>query len=267
MQRLRPGLSIRERAPLACAELLRVFLGRLHEPPATLLIGAGRATHLSLLAFKRATGAPVVVLMRPSLPYGCFDLCLVPEHDRPAPKGNVILTRGALNRMRPGDKTPGEGLILLGGPSKHFRWDDDRILTQLRRLIAQDPRRWTLTTSRRTPASLLPALAQLPGIELVPAGQTGPDWLPARLASAELCWVSADSVSMLFEALSAGCAVGLLELDAEPGSRVGAGVRQAIEQGLATPMSHWQGEALVAPAQRFNEAERCARLIEERLHL
>jgi mitochondrial fission protein ELM1 len=44
-------------------------------PPPDLLVGAGHCTHLSLLAARRVQGGKAVVLMRPSLPLGLFDLC------------------------------------------------------------------------------------------------------------------------------------------------------------------------------------------------
>ena len=70
-------------------------------PTPDLLLGAGHHTHLSLLAARRIRGGKVVVLMRPSLPPGLFDLCLIPEHDAPPARPNVLATRGALNRIQP----------------------------------------------------------------------------------------------------------------------------------------------------------------------
>ncbi len=46
-----------------------------------LLIAAGHATHVPLLAAARAFGARAVVIMKPTLPLWLFDLCLVPRHD------------------------------------------------------------------------------------------------------------------------------------------------------------------------------------------
>src|SRR5688572_24129007 len=74
-------------------------------PRPDLLIGAGHATHPALLALGRKTGAPCVVLMKPSLPAALFELCLIPEHDLAGkqPPEHVIATRGALNRVPPLD--------------------------------------------------------------------------------------------------------------------------------------------------------------------
>nr|WP_067286514.1 mitochondrial fission ELM1 family protein [Marinobacterium profundum] len=269
VQALQPGAVIETRPPLSPSQLMQALLGRLKwpHPKPSLLIGAGHGTHLSLLALRRNCGAPAVVLMRPSLPLGWFDLCLIPEHDRPPVRSNVISTQGALNRMQPGSKAPGYGLILLGGPSKHFQWDEGQILAQLHSLRERDPRHWRVVTSRRTPVSMQQALAAMADIELVLPEQTDAGWLPAQLGVAQCCWVSADSVSMIYEALSAGCAVGLLDLEPAADSRVARGVASLLERGQVTSLAQWQGQPLRAPEQGFNEAGRCAQMLQERFFL
>ncbi len=269
VQALQPDAVIETRPPLRGLQLVRALLGLLQWPHSkpSLLIGAGHGTHLSLLALRRICGAPAVVLMRPSLPLSWFDLCLIPEHDRPPVRSNVISTQGALNRMQPGAKSQGYGLILLGGPSKHYQWDEARILAQLHSLRARDPRHWRIVTSRRTPASMQQALAAMADIELVLPEQTDADWLPAQLGVAQCCWVSADSVSMIYEALSAGCAVGLLDLEPVADSRVARGVASLLQRGQVTSLAQWQGQPLQAPAQGFNEAGRCAQVLQERFLL
>ncbi|WP_020679341.1 mitochondrial fission ELM1 family protein [Marinobacterium rhizophilum] len=266
--RLRPDIVIQEVTPLARGTALWTWLtGRLPAgvlpdglgvPPA-LVLGAGHATHLSLLALKRAWQVPGVVLMRPSLPLGCFDLCLMPGHDAPPARDNVIATRGALNRMRPGQKQRGRGVILIGGPSRHSDWDETMLLAQLERILVADDTRWCMTSSRRTPASTEQRLAALPGVEFVPASETARDWLPRQLAGASACWVTEDSVSMVYEALTAGCAVGTLKVPGQKGNRLHKGLQQLADAGLVTPYDGWRGETLRAPASGFDEAGRCAK--------
>ena len=38
--------------------------------------------------------------MKPYFPYGMFDLCIVPKHDKPLQK-NIIVSFGALNAIPP----------------------------------------------------------------------------------------------------------------------------------------------------------------------
>lgn len=233
-----------------------------------LIVGAGHDTHLTMLAAARACGGKTVVLMKPSLPLGWFDLCLLPEHDAAGDRPNVIKTRGAVNAVKPTrDKDVTAGLILLGGVSAHYHWDEAKVLEQVRNVVARTPAmHWTLTTSPRTPASTLAALRalSLPQLQLVPFQQASEDWLPAQLPRAAQVWVTPDSVSMLYEALTAGAAVGVFELQRTGAGRVASGVDQLLRAGLARGYQDWQGgQPLAAAAEEFNEAARCARWIKQ----
>ena len=238
-------------------------------PPPDLLVGAGQRTHLSLLAARRRRGGRALVLMRPSLPLAWFDLCLIPEHDSPPPRANVLATRGALNRIRPsGAPPPGRGLLLIGGPSAHFGWDHAGLYSQIAAVLAAAPDvRWTLTTSRRTPPDFLGGLPKSfdARLRVVPVAETGPDWLPAQLARAGQAWVTADSVSMVYEALTAGAAVGVLEVPLKKPNRISRGLDRLAAQGWLTPYRDWRRNGrLTRPPEPFDEAERCARWIVER---
>jgi hypothetical protein len=237
-------------------------------PDPGLILGAGHATHLPMLAARRARGGRAVVLMKPSLPMRCFDLCLVPRHDAPPASGHVLVTEGVLNRMRPATGREADlGLILVGGPSRHHGWDEAGLLAAVGELLAREPQRhWRLTSSRRTPATLLPALLPLAAgaggrLELVPAEQTGRDWLPAQLARAAVAWVTADSVSMVYEALTAGAAVGVLPAPEIRPGRVSRGLRQLIDEHRVVDFAAWQQGAGYPDPRPFNEAQRCAQWI------
>ncbi|WP_315853576.1 mitochondrial fission ELM1 family protein [Marinobacterium arenosum] len=277
LRRFRPDWQQHQTAPLKPGQALTSLLRKRWpesvdgEPPA-LVIGAGHGTHLSLLAAGRAFGARTVLLMKPSLPTGWYDLCLIPAHDRPAQRNNIVTTAGALNRMQPGRPEPMRGMLLIGGPSKHFGWDNGQLIGQLMHICRQSPpdMRWTLTTSRRTPAELLPLLQaqSLGNLEIVPFEQTGPGWLAEQLPRAGQCWVSGDSVSMVYEALSAGCATGILQVPQQANSRIASGLQQLVEQQRVTRYQDWTpGQPLAPPAEPFNEAARCASLILHRWRL
>lgn len=238
-------------------------------PTPHLLIGAGHRTHLGLLAARRARGGRAVVLMQPSLPLGLFDLCLIPAHDQPPARSNVIATRGALNTARPSRQhDAGLGLILVGGPSGHFGWDSRQVIGNIAEIVRKMPNiRWRLTTSRRTPTGFLDGLKQAdsPNLEILPFDATPPGWLETELARAGQAWVTEDSVSMVYEALTAGCAVGLLRLPRRGDSRVACGVDQLIRDNWVTPFEAWRPEQpLLAAPEGFDEAERCAGRILEK---
>ncbi|MDD3530028.1 MAG: ELM1/GtrOC1 family putative glycosyltransferase [Gallionellaceae bacterium] len=259
-------------APARAAALLDWLAGRFPagagRPAPDLILAAGHATHAAALAARRAHGGRIVVLMRPSLPLAWFDLCLIPEHDAPPARPNVLATCGVLNAVTPTNgHAPSAGLILIGGESPHFRWEDDIIVDQVRAVVAGSPAvHWRLTDSRRTPASLLPRLAAgVAGLEILHHADTPPGWLEQALAETGQAWVTEDSVSMVYEALTAGCAVGLLSLPAAGTSRIGRGIADLVRNGRVTPFADWQRSGRLAPPPgRFDEAERCARAILER---
>jgi mitochondrial fission protein ELM1 len=239
-------------------------------PEPDLLIAAGHATHLPLLRLKQQFGGKSVVLMKPSLPFPCFDLCLVPNsHSLRRQPDNVEFTEGAINRVAPSQELdPDRGLVLVGGPSAHFEWSDTTVLDQIQTVIARNSSiQWTVATSRRTPASFVDGWKQrrLAGV-LVPATATTPDWLPRQLQTTQNVWVTADSVSMLYEAMTAGAAVGVLELPSNRPTRVTNTVRRLCAQHTVTSFSQWQtGQSLLTPTAPLCESDRCARLVIDRL--
>lgn len=258
--------------PLPAMTALSALLGRSTAiwrdlPAPDLLLGAGHRTHLALLAARRQRGGKAIVLMRPSLPLFLFDLCLIPVHDTPPTHPNVLTTRGALNHIQPSTALePDRGLFLIGGPSAHFAWNNPNLYRQIASIVATHPTvDWTLTTSRRTPPNFLERLTANDRLQIVPVTETDPDWLPTQLARAGQVWVTADSVSMVYEALTAGAAVGVLEVPRKQSSRVSRGLEQLAIDGWVTPFTDWRpGEALSRPNRTFNEAERCAHWIIER---
>jgi len=236
-------------------------------PNPDLILGAGHATHLPLLAARRARGGRVIVLMQPSLPNSWFDLCVIPEHDRPRTASHVLVTRGVLNRIRyTQDHDNGTGLFLIGGPAPHVQWDDASVTGQVRVVLERSPgRHWWLTTSRRTPNEFLSALSELPEelaarLGVVPFAETDGAWLPEKLGLAAQVWVTEESVSMVYEALSSGAAVGLLTVPStNQQGRVAHGIDTLLQEGLAIRFVDWeQGTELRAPDRCFDEAGRCA---------
>jgi mitochondrial fission protein ELM1 len=263
--------DIHSAAPLgAAASVAGLITGRTpayaSHPDPDLILGAGHATHLSMLAARRSRGGRVVVLMTPTLPKRLFDLCLIPEHDAPRAADNVVVTRGALNRVRPRDERDAStGLILLGGPSAHFGFDREKVLAQIEAVVRRDSAIfWTAASSRRTPPELVDSLRMMkaPNLELVPVEEAAPGWLAERLARAARAWVTEDSASMVYEALSSGAAVGLLNLDAARPGRVSRGVDRLVNEQWVTRYDQWlEGKALRKPKAPLNEAQRCAKLL------
>ena len=245
------------------------LLGRLPGnagPAPDLIVGAGHATHLTLLAARRARGGRAVVLMKPSLPRRWFDLCILPRHDGIAEDAHTLVTEGALNRIRPAATRDARlGLLLIGGISPHFGWDSDAILLQIRSILARTPQtHWTLTTSRRTPSEFAAELPPASNLTVVPHTATSPDWLPDQLARSATVWVTPDSASMVFEALSAGADVGVFDLPVNPKSRVGQAIAQLADTQRVTRFVTWCATGTLHPnLHPLAEADRCATRILE----
>ncbi len=242
--------------------------------PPDIVIGAGTATHALLRACKKAYGAKTIVIMRPS--FGQFDLVVPPMHDAMRESWNVIPTRGAMNPIWPSDsKDSAKGLFLIGGPSKHHGWNDQELAAQIREIVDRSGDvRWTLTTSRRTPVSFIPALRQCLGdaagrVSIHTASETTRDWLLERYAESEQIWVSEDSVSMVYEALTSGARVGLLRTPrTDRVGRVVRGMDTLVSDGWAMWFEAWQkAGALRAAPERLNEASRVAAIVVERFNL
>ena len=250
-----------------------LLLGRFPDgallPDPWLIIGAGHATHLPMLAARRARGGRTAVLMRPELPKSWFDLCVIPEHDQPRPAANILVTQGSLNRMRAVcGKAQDRGLLMVGGPSRHYRWDHRRVVDQITGVIRFSPvRHWVLTTSRRTPPGFAERVRQLIfnrnlRLSIVSWRDTSDQWLGAQLRRCCCTWVTEDSVSMIYEALTAGLPVGLLAVPPRRNDRVVSGVRQLAAARNVMTYSDWSaGRPLPRPRQVFDEANRVAEQI------
>jgi len=247
------------------------------EPPA-LILGAGHRTHIPLLfAGLLMRKVRTVVCMKPSLPMGWFDVCVVPRHDVAKASRRVITTVGALNGIRPHpEKAKDRGVMLIGGPSKEYGWDEEALLRQLERLggdaFALPHGRWVLTTSRRTPAGFAQRVPQ--GIEVVPVEETPRGWVAEQLMHAHTVWVTRDSVSMIYESLGSGAAVGLLDLpkanqrpetrDQRPVSRVQKGIALLEEEGRVTSFAEWERMGKLKASEPLVEVDRVATLIKTR---
>lgn len=234
-------------------------------PKPDIVIGAGHSTHLPLLWLARKHHAKSVVLMRPSLPCCLFDLSIVPSHDfaRGCRQASIILTRGALNNVAPSKAESRRGrMILIGGPSKIHGWDGEKLLLALEKITVHGE--WELTDSRRTPVGFLDELKKrIPSIKTFPYRETGPKWLPEKLGAADEVWVTEDSVSMIYEALSSGAKVGLLPVPRlKAGTRVLKGLEEITCGKFITCFTEWENtHHLSYPPETLREADRCAEWI------
>jgi mitochondrial fission protein ELM1 len=237
-----------------------------------LLIGTGHKVHLPLWFATRKFGARSVVIMEPTWSKRLFDLCILPQHDVAAANLNprIITTLGALNRVS--EAVPvkqAKGVVLVGGPSKSHGWDAATTAKAIATVIASRPDlNWTISDSRRTPAGFLDQLhAKVLGAEIISHQQTRADWVPTQLLAAAEAWATADSVSMIFEAVTAGARTGVLPVPAtKPDADPVRAIHKLVRAGYATAYDQWakNGRRLPAP-KPLHETGRCADLVLEKL--
>ncbi len=204
--------------------------------------------------------------MRPALPPAWFDLGIVPKHDRPKENTYVIVSDGPLNPMERKSKPRQDcGLILLGGPSSHHAWDTPAVVRDVLAIVDRRPDiDWQIADSRRSPEDLGAALSALSrtNARFVPNAETTAAWLPEELGRSRYVWVSGDSVAMIYEALTAGAKVGIIDVPAKRRDRITGVAEELKAAGRVTTLADWarQGDMTLDDTP-LSEAHRCADVI------
>ncbi|MBC8201041.1 MAG: mitochondrial fission ELM1 family protein [Planctomycetes bacterium] len=160
-----------------------------------------------------------------------------------------------------------KGLILVGGESSHYLWDDARVANQIKEVVHQNSQvQWTLTTSRRTPETFV-ALLQGTQVNIVPFAETDSVWLREHYYSSGQIWVTPDSVSMVYEALSSGAMTFVFTLEKTgKKSRVRNGLAELLENGAVMQYETWKEKPTSQHKPReFDESSRVASIILERV--
>ena len=232
-----------------------------------LILGTGTHTHIPMLLHRRSHGGKVATCMTPEWPLAKYmDLCFIPEHDAPKAADNIVRTMGPPNTGINRDiHDPLQGLIVIGGTdSKTHRWHNEKMADQVRRVLDIQPHiSWILSTSPRTPQAMVHMLAEIAhtgsNTKFLPFEETGSGWIEKRYAESGVVWVSADSVSMLYEALSAGCRVGVLPVEwKKKGVRLARAVDMLEKKDRVVCFESFVQHRSYPGRSALNEAQRCA---------
>ncbi|QNW95283.1 mitochondrial fission ELM1 family protein [Acinetobacter seifertii] len=223
------------------------------------IFGVGSHTHFRVwLLGKIFKKANTVILMKPNLPIAWFDYAVIPEHDGIPANSRVIVTRGALNPIRNENRhQKARILIALGGSSKRHQWNQEKVLLSVQQIVEHHPNsEIILTTSRRTPAEFIDILRQqsfAKYLQICPVEQTPQGWIFEEMQKAEAVWVTEDSVSMIYEALTAGCRVGVIAMDRLKQDRITNSVDVLLEKKFIANVSDIN---LLPEGQLLQEADR-----------
>lgn len=233
-----------------------------------LYIGTGTATHLPMLMCKRRHNVPIVTCMTPSpILVKKFDLCFVPRHDGVQERNNFFFTIGPPNLSKSGDKhQDNNSLILIGGvDQKSHHWNTAEVETQLEKLVANDDKmQWTISTSPRTPQDTTERIENLsennPNIHFFRFEETPKGWIEKEYSRNKTVWVTADSMSMVYEALSSGCNVGILPVHwKKKTSKFIRSENYLLDKKIVVSLDDWLAKrSHWSLREPLNEAKKCA---------
>jgi len=236
-----------------------------------IVIGAGHSTHVALLATKRYFKCKALVIMKPSLPFWLFDYIVAPEHDflKGKKPSNLISTLTALAPYINSQPNKDEGLILLGGISKHFEWNDQAISEQIKEVITSLPQtiHWNTSTSRRTPPLTLPTLRttveDIDNITLLDHEQLSKCWLETQLKTSGHIIITTDSVSMIAEALNTKADIYIIKLASK---KIGNKIESTLSLLNSNNILKINNQNYTSIKNRspLNQQDKCAEIIIEK---
>jgi mitochondrial fission protein ELM1 len=236
-----------------------------------IVIGTGSNTHAIVIELGKLHKARTVTCMSPFFPLQrFFDLCCVPEHDGVTHAGNILETVGPPNlSVNHNRHDSGRGLILIGGvDEKSHIWNSDNILWHIEKIIKKDCHiKWVISSSPRTPEDMEKKLSVLSnkntGVDFLRFSDTQSGWIEKQYSVNQTVWVTADSMSMVYEALSAGCRVGIIPVEwKNKKGKFACAERKLIEKNFVTPYVEWLNSCeFIHSGKNLNEAQKCAREI------
>jgi uncharacterized protein len=244
---------------------------------ADIIVAAGRRMAPALRALKkRFPKALAVYLMHPKMPLRHFDAVVIPEHDAPPKRPNVIASVGTPHRLTAArvadafaasaaewERYPSPRFtVLVGGNAdgcSYTEQDWANLGKSLALNIARLGGSLLVTTSRRTgEAGTEQLAAHLPAGSYLHAWQaTGDNPMLGMLGAADAIIVTGESMSMLSEACSLGKPVFIANPARGIGGKHAHFQHRLIELGLARL---WTPHATLEwrPAYPLNEAKRVA---------
>lgn len=197
--------------------------------PEIIISAGGRLSAINYLLSKENQSKSIVLMRSVLSDLKKFDLKIVPGHDQPARKGNLVITEGALNLVdsdylnETSSRLKSSGLIkgalssltfgvLIGGSSKNFSISAEaitQVIIQLKEIAEKLDADILLSTSRRTSNEVEMAikneLADYSRCKLLVIANENnhPDVLGGILGLSNIIISSAESISMISEAVSA----------------------------------------------------------------
>lgn len=187
------------------------------------VVSAGSETYYANKTLAKRLGCKSIAIMLPRGYRLDFDLIIAQEHDNPPQRDHII--RIPINLTYPESRrvaVPQEGKplvgIIVGGDSGRHKMNSNLLEGQINRVLELFPKHaiW-MTTSRRTPTAVEEMLGRYPFDMGVFFSKTPVNPIPDFLQYCEYVFLTADSSSMISEAVSYGQAfIEVLPLAGQP---------------------------------------------------
>ena len=199
----------------------------------TILIGAGHEVYSKILQAKKYLKKTIskdlfsIAVLRPSYKLSSFDLIIAPEHDfrkKRIPE-NVIPFQGSLSATSQNPVDENMAIIAIGGPSKHYKFDQEILIRQLQYILSVHPKhKFKIFNSRRTPEvlnlKLQDELNKSPNAKLIDLNSPESDTFQGSLNESALKFVTPDSSNLVFEALSVNGQTYLIQIESQKYRRI-----------------------------------------------
>ena len=174
------------------------------------VVSAGSGTYYANRALAKGLACKSVAIMLPRGYRLDFDLIIAQQHDDPPSQANIIKLPINLTYVEPQGivvSQPGEKYLalIIGGDSQHDKMDAAVLKDQLISIFNLFPEHkvW-MTTSRRTPKAVEEMLREFNYDRAVYYSQEPINPIPDYLQHCEYVFLTADSSSMISEAVSFG---------------------------------------------------------------
>jgi hypothetical protein len=239
------GSSMASLTPASRAALLG-------EPPPDLTISAGHRSVPVVEALRARSGGRLrsIHVGFPRISPDKFDLVVTTPQYPIADQPNLVRLPYALTRAATAAADPADGklledlprpraLVIVGGPTLFWRIDEARLLDTLKNLLgeaARDGGSVLVTTSPRTPALLEQGIANILTTANVPTLIAAPGRRPSYsslLAAADSIHVTADSVSMVSDAIWTDKPTALVPIRKSRAARIYFAVMDSLRPGRA----------------------------------
>ena len=199
----------------------------------TILIGAGHEVYSKILQAKKYLKKTIskdlfsIAVLRPSYKLSSFDLIIAPEHDfrkKRIPE-NVIPFQGSLSATSQNPVDENMAIIAIGGPSKHYKFDQEMLIRQLQYILSVHPKhKFKIFNSRRTPEvlnlRLKDELNKHPNAKFIDLNSPESNTFQESLNESALKFVTPDSSNLVFEALSVNGQTYLIQIESQKYRRI-----------------------------------------------